>query len=145
METVFCCFGQRHRAKEKINDDSKISYYVDLMDTIHTYFIHIYDIGYKLKQSKDDNEQYTYDEYSEMIHNIRTKNKPKPTHRFTAYIPQNINKDNILSVGHRFNYWDDNDEYYVPPKYATFKKEIIGRISIGGYNLSIFKAENYLQ
>eukprot|EP01084_Bolivina_argentea_P265027 449108_1 len=48
--------NNRNRCKEEIKDSNdKLSLYVDIMDTIHCYFLHSYDTGFRIKQKKPAN------------------------------------------------------------------------------------------
>eukprot|EP01084_Bolivina_argentea_P110188 196814_1 len=47
-----------------INSDKKVSFYIDILDTIHCYFIHSFDVGFRIKSDefKINNNQFTNDE-----------------------------------------------------------------------------------
>eukprot|EP01084_Bolivina_argentea_P273456 465810_1 len=66
---------RNHRTRDKhtanaTNNDTKIQFYIDTMDTIHCYFIHSFDLGFRLKadeistfHSVDENDEKKDDSY----------------------------------------------------------------------------------
>eukprot|EP01084_Bolivina_argentea_P060716 110906_1 len=58
-------FSRRFRQKDQKNTDMLLRFWTDIMDSIHCYFFHLYDLGLRTKQNKvievkdDDNETKT--------------------------------------------------------------------------------------
>eukprot|EP01083_Nonionella_stella_P247145 857236_1 len=110
------------------------------MDRIHTYLLHSYDSGYRLKSHDKEAIAHNKQLWDQFAHNKQSFN------RYTALDKEVIG--NHYSFGQRFYYWDcfKNDssvprsehyshpgykrsEWYIPPKYGSLKDELVNNRS----------------
>eukprot|EP01084_Bolivina_argentea_P295573 508911_1 len=204
----------RDRESEHKNDnekhDEKGQCIMEILDNIHTYLVHGFDIGFRIKrelnivQVNDTQNEETEvqrniiinDEELSAIHNdkemkllqnhLTLKRKELIQRRGADRVQQNkfltdyqntdkmeekkdemksienqvTSQDISYSFGFKYYYWlyyknldeDDVDgnrghkycEFYIQPKYDSFKQEIINQIPLHEYNITKNKAETFM-
>eukprot|EP01083_Nonionella_stella_P243364 848090_1 len=148
--------NNRHKETQHIRiKDRQIEYYIELLDTIHCYFLHSFDVGFRIKntdlqhgdkntcdnESKKDKEStLTPHDVSFMLQNKRCKlqsvrglNRTQNTKYVTntnAVVTQSDEKqienaDKTYSFGHRYSYWREHSKTYVKPKYKDLYTELV--------------------
>eukprot|EP01084_Bolivina_argentea_P082462 149317_1 len=126
--------NMRMREKESINcSDKQICMKIDLLDTIHCYFMHSVDTGYRILNNdelKPLNFKQIHEECrgnSRCSYNKFTTNIDIKTDDIDSEEDEQTDKQDIeYSFGQRYDYWNKKDKDYVVCKYkASFKHEII--------------------
>eukprot|EP01084_Bolivina_argentea_P155626 271196_1 len=155
--------NNRQRESTSIqNFDENGEYFIELMDTIHCFLLHSFDVGLRVNTS-DLNKIYhqtdqTDEKKTEAFKEILTSdgndniddisNKDIVMNKLSG-ARSNFNRQNkkfvtnvevktdvpthIFSFGYRYNYWDKNNANYVCAKYSSSKQEIL--------NNNIFKVD----
>eukprot|EP01083_Nonionella_stella_P125427 379370_1 len=137
-----CLIAKRHHRDRstETTEMSRIPLSHDTMDRIHTYLLHSYDSGYRLKSHDKEAIAHNKQLWDQFAHNKQSFN------RYTALDKEVIG--NHYSFGQRFYYWDcfKNDssvprsehyshpgykrsEWYIPPKYGSLKDELVNNRS----------------
>eukprot|EP01083_Nonionella_stella_P247144 857235_1 len=128
-----CLISKRHHRDRSTETTamSRIPLSHDTMDRIHTYLLHSYDSGYRLKSH--DKEAITHNKQLQLFGQF-----PHTLSRYTALT--SARKEVIgshYSFGQQFYYWDyfkkdthrhhgyERNEWYIPPKYGSLKNELV--------------------
>ena len=129
-----CQATQRHFAETKVqkSDDEKFDFYITLLDSLHFYFYHIFDCGYRVKaeeeiekeeeEQKQDENEYFDKELARLNKAIRQRDAL--TASFERISPQNNSKFNIL------NKTKQGDTTYCDEMYKHLKDEGIATATI---------------
>eukprot|EP01084_Bolivina_argentea_P309808 535925_1 len=167
--------NSRNRCKEiQLFNDKDVLYYTDILDTIHVYFLHSFDTGFRSKipinsdiKSDDENNSNIVDK--EMIHRsneIKSRrtsiNRVDNNDRLTnnKFVINNedeeekkTEKDAVeYSFGQKF-YYNEKDKnvnkyWCISLKYIDFKDEIVNNriftLSLAKYNMVYDKASKFL-
>eukprot|EP01084_Bolivina_argentea_P194680 334059_1 len=163
FEHIYQCFGQcdiklcaqmrrHHRDRELANDKQNVSLLCEVIDKIHCYFVHCYDIGMRLtpterqKLTQNIDSKAEHDNDNKYLYTNIINSKKHLHQRFTNskllnkfhQMRHNINYD-VYRFGQQFYYWDyfrhcDVEDvctpgyrYYhwcVSPKHKTLKQEL---------------------
>eukprot|EP01084_Bolivina_argentea_P273455 465809_1 len=135
-----------HRIRENIPSQiirsPELQFYIDLMDTIHCYFIHSFHLGMRVKLNKYYNSndfmecKYTATEldcYDQQIKTIKRRlNQLNITRNRNRFFTTLTNPDNTAqyaksySFGHKYYYWDEfkyNNEHDHGPNKGYLKRD----------------------
>eukprot|EP01083_Nonionella_stella_P125428 379372_1 len=131
-----CLIAKRHHRDRstETTEMSRISHSHDTMDRIHSYLLHSYDTGYRLKSH--DKEAITHNKQLQLFGQF-THNK----HTLSRYTALTSARKEVIgshySFGQQFYYWDyfkkdthrhhgyERNEWYIPPKYGSLKNELV--------------------
>ena len=150
---------ERTNKNNKIeNKNQKLTFYIDILDTIIVSFVHSFDIGLRINSENTKTSQINIVDdiikKQKMINNFHLKNSNN------SYI---IN--NKFEIGYRYSFWDwfknngDLDEYngnnykysdwYIYKKYDNLKEELMNnkiyKIKLNEYNNCLYKATEYFE
>eukprot|EP01084_Bolivina_argentea_P065952 120229_1 len=135
---------RNNRAREsnsQMSVDSKTQYIIDIMDTLHCFFMHSFDVGFRIRSKDlidiDETKQNDYDLYTdsqmEKLSKILDRNRKQlqnvrglqrlSTSKFVTDMKNDDNDDSKLendkiemdsySFGHEYNYWDKNSKHLI--------------------------------
>eukprot|EP01084_Bolivina_argentea_P025576 47566_1 len=119
---------QRETHQTETHGNKSLTVFIDLLDSIHCYFIHSYD-SFNLKNMKKfrGNNRCIHNKFmSEIAINFEEKNESKDTaEQDTSYVA-----DVDYSFGERYDYWEPkkrerSNNAYVERKYDSLKLELI--------------------
>ncbi len=137
--------------------------YLQLIDTIHSYFAHSIDIGFEIIanidcdthcETENENGNIYFDSELKLLRNyLETKRENLKNFRgkqrmennkFVTNVSHCIDSEqktnkNEFSFGNRFEYWES---WGLNPKYASMKEELVSNTI---YSLSVSVFENILQ
>eukprot|EP01084_Bolivina_argentea_P291733 501416_1 len=162
--------NQRDRSREKNdekynidNTSNELMFLTDTMDSIHSYFLHSYHMGFRLNINNDKNNSFSsiknlLNSKRKQLQNIRGGNKFIFQNKFQT----EINEKEILNRGHnesqyRFGrrfYYSKNQisfqqKWFIDVKYSNLKNEILFNkiccINKHQYDMIILKAKHYIK
>ena len=132
-----------------------------IMDIIHIFFLHSFDL--KLKFTKleiDEIDQYESDilqqdkmkgdtakirKMNEIISRKKSKNGIERHHQKYITNVNKYNNENICDFGVAYEYFNKFDEYFIIPKYKSFKDEMLKMINMNEWNILNIRSLNFQQ
>eukprot|EP01084_Bolivina_argentea_P092678 166716_1 len=138
----------RERFNQQQNDNicARDKALIDVMDQIHSYLVHTFDVGYRLTKSEKQiifNSKYPNDSFIKIAKILNDKRKTfnnivgtqnrmshskfvtKDNGETDEEQKRQNNSDPMYSFSYNFNYWDENDKLYVVAKYKDLKDELL--------------------
>lgn len=122
----------------------ELTFWINLFDSLHCYFLHIYDYGYRIphnfkmqsiqNEDDDDDDDIYFKKIKEYIMNSKkildraNDNLILDTFRYNLIFPPKDDESHIdFNIGLKFYYWDyyKKNNNYVVSKYKNFKNEIL--------------------